>query len=150
MAPIDVDTNILTAFVEKKHPDVMKLFELSARGQFDLLTSQLSLAEVMVRPLAAARDDLVRAYRALLTQPFGVRTIPITVDMLIRGAAVRTENGGKLPDAIHVATAVETGCTSILSSDRRLRFPASLTRISEERKPCGCSDSRSAHRGALS
>ncbi|MCE7030742.1 type II toxin-antitoxin system VapC family toxin [Jiella avicenniae] len=131
MAPVYVDTNILIAFVEKNHAEVMKLFELSARGHFDLLTSQLSLAEVMVRPLAAAREDLVRAYRALLTRPLAVRTIPITTDVLMRSASVRAENGGKLPDAIHVATALETGCKSILSSDQRLRFPASLTRISE-------------------
>ena len=35
----------------------------------------------------------------------------------------------KLPDAIHVVTAIRSGCKSFLSSDARLRLPVSMSLI---------------------
>jgi predicted nucleic acid-binding protein len=35
----------------------------------------------------------------------------------------------KLPDAIHVVTAVRTGCTRMLSFDRALKLPEGMRRV---------------------
>jgi predicted nucleic acid-binding protein len=70
---------------------------------------------------------------------------PVSQDILIETARYR-ENSGmpKLPDAIHVVTAIRTQCRTVLSADLRLKLPGgysvispkveNLTRLIEEMK----------------
>ncbi len=47
--------------------------------------------------------------------------------ILIEAAHLQARLGLRLPDAIHVATAVAAGCDVLLSNDRRLKVPAGMT-----------------------
>ena len=55
-----------------------------------------------------------------------MRSAPITRDVLIEAAAIRATTRMKLPDAIHVATAVTCGCSALLTNDERLRATAGI------------------------
>ena len=49
--------------------------------------------------------------------------VPVSRTILIDAARLRANSGLRLPDAIHVATAVAAGCPIFLSNDRRLKVP---------------------------
>ncbi|KQS65500.1 hypothetical protein ASG39_09790 [Rhizobium sp. Leaf371] len=98
------------------------LFSASAKRATPMLvTSELTLAEVLVKPYREADDvltrryeDLVRSSRTLVLQPVGRRTLKYA-------AYLRTRNRMKLPDAVHLSTAVGSRCTHFLTSDDGLR-----------------------------
>ena len=50
-------------------PQVQSLFQAADEGSVTLVTSLLTLAEVLVRPYRVGNDDLVSTYRDLLTLP---------------------------------------------------------------------------------
>jgi predicted nucleic acid-binding protein len=56
-----------------------------------------------------------------------LEVIPIGRDILLAASRVRAEFRMKLPDAIHVATAMSVGCSTLLTNDRRMKMPADLT-----------------------
>ena len=53
---------------------------------------------------------------------------PVSQDILIETAEYRKHAGmPKLPDAIHVVTALRAGCEIVVSADSRLRLPEGFT-----------------------
>ena len=64
-----LDTNIFIYAVEglSEHEPVLRpLFELLASGGASAVTSELTLAEVLPRPLAVGRADIAAAYERML------------------------------------------------------------------------------------
>lgn len=132
MPLVYVDTNVLIALVEEKRREVLSLFYGAAEGKISFVTSEISLAEVLVKPLETGRSDLVAAYSELLADGPSLSTIAISRGILWQSAELRSKMGGKLPDAVHVASAMEAGCDVLLSNDLRLRCPQGLARLSIE------------------
>ncbi|WP_161992574.1 type II toxin-antitoxin system VapC family toxin [Aureimonas leprariae] len=129
---IYLDTNAIIAFVEQRHAGLELLFAHAERGLVELLTSELTLAEVLVRPLQRAEDWLLQLYEGLLVEDRVVGMKSISLDILRRSAAIRAATGGKTPDSIHVATAIAGECAYLVSSDRRLRVPEGLRKIAAD------------------
>lgn len=87
------------------------------------VTSELTLAEVLVKPIEEGDDDMVRRYKEIVTQSPELDVLPVDREILIEAAVMRTMRKSlKLPDAIHVASARRAGCAHIISDDRRLPF----------------------------
>jgi len=92
------------------------------------VTSELTLAEVLPKRKIPDRHflDLL-----VWSKIFDLR--PVTREILVETAryrrAARTElpdgrfSMPKLPDSIHVVTAIQAGCRSFLSSDGRVKLP---------------------------
>ncbi len=82
--------------------------------------SELSLGEVLVKPLAAGAVEHVVFYESLFAAdgPFDVRTVDRPI--IRRSAGLQAETGLKLADALLVATAIEAGCDHFLTADVRL------------------------------
>jgi hypothetical protein len=111
-----------------------KLFGLLKLRPGAAVTSELTLAEVLPKKRIPDRYffDLL-----IWSNIFDLR--PITRDILVETARYRSiaatprSDGGvsmpKLPDAIHVVTAVTSGCRSFLSSDSRIRLPETIRLI---------------------
>ncbi len=98
-----------------------------------IVTSELSLAEVLVKPLREQDFDLIIAYNNLLSvRPSDqIETIPISRNILGLAARIRNKKPSiKLPDAIHIATAEFSGCSEIITGDKRWTG-ASIIRISD-------------------
>ena len=102
------------------------LFGAIDRGEVQAVTSELTLAEVLVKPFADAHTERQAAYQRAL-RSVGSRTVmPIDRTVLIEAARLRATSALRLPDAIHVATARLSGCRTLISNDQRLRASAGL------------------------
>ena len=95
------------------------LAEIEAR-RLDAVTSEITLAEMLVRPLREERDDLARVYETFLTPRASFAVVPVSRDVLVEAARLRATARLKLPDAIHAATARQSGCAALLTNDTGL------------------------------
>jgi predicted nucleic acid-binding protein len=105
------------------------LLEAIEAGRIRAVTSELTIAEVLVKPLELGREDLVQVYRDLIEHSGHITLVPVDRAVLVEAARLRAGLGLRLPDAIHVASAVRTGCTAFVSNDRRLALPTTVRRI---------------------
>jgi predicted nucleic acid-binding protein len=76
-----------------------------------LVTSELTLSELLVKPLEMRREDLVNVYdNWMITNPY-LEVVPVARDVLFKAAHLRAKSKSlKLPDAIHLTTAQEKKC----------------------------------------
>ena len=81
------------------------------------VTSELTLAEVLVKPLREHNQAAQQAYKSFLTPTPVLQLAPVNRDVLEEAARLRATTSLKLPDAIHLATARLGGCDSFLTND---------------------------------
>lgn len=97
------------------------------------VTSEFVLAELLApvaNPAALPAAARRRMYMALLlgTRTFDLR--PVTRSVLLGTSRLREQASLKLPDAIHMVTAIEAGCRFVLSADPHFdRGPVGLKRV---------------------
>jgi predicted nucleic acid-binding protein len=121
--PVAIDTAILIYFLEEDVrflPLIRPLFEQVADGKRELVTSALTLLEVLVIPYRAGNRALADRYEDLLTRSRGFRLVDLTRDQLRAAAQLRAATGVKIPDALQIAAALVSGCTALVTNDRRL------------------------------
>ena len=105
---------------------VGELLDLIDTAGTAAVTSDLTLAEVLVKPLELNCDDIARIYEDLLQSSPGLTVVPIDRSILVVAARLRAQLTLRLPDAIHVATALATDCELFVSNDRKVRLPDRL------------------------
>ena len=93
------------------------LFEALDRGELTAVTSELTLAEVLVKPLLDHHAERQAAYLQALQPSASLQIVPVSREVLIAAARLRADAHLKLPDAIHAATAQFTGCDQFLTND---------------------------------
>jgi predicted nucleic acid-binding protein len=98
---------------------VSRIFHAATRLRLSLVTSEITLSEVLVAPFKSNDRHLEASYRTLLTDREIFELVPITRDILIMAARIAARMTMKLPDAIHAATATVEGCAFMLTFDRR-------------------------------
>lgn len=100
------------------------LFQALDQGELTAVTSELTLAEVLVKPLLDHHAERQAAYLQALQPSTALQIVPVSRDILIAAARLRADTNLKLPDAIHAATAQLTGCDQFLTNDARFSsFP---------------------------
>jgi predicted nucleic acid-binding protein len=123
-----LDSNVFIYALDGPPDVATKLEELFALFQVRAgvaVTSELSLAEVL--PKAAGWQRRYYLDLIIWRQIFELR--PVSRDVLIdtakyrRAASLEGAGMPKLPDAVHVVTAIQSGCSVILSADLRLKVP---------------------------
>ena len=121
--PVALDTQVFIYFIEEDKrylPLVKSLFEAIDQGSLLASTSGLTLMEVLVVPYRTGNISLADRYEALLTRSRGLRFIDIDHPLLKAAAQLRTALKLKPPDAIQVAAAMVSNCSSFLTNDRRI------------------------------
>jgi predicted nucleic acid-binding protein len=97
------------------------------------ITSELTLAETLAPARRAGALPVHikrRAYRNLLEWGQVVTLIPVSKNILIETADLRARNHMKLPDAIHLVSAIHRRCKYIVSDDRDFdRLPDGMVRV---------------------
>jgi predicted nucleic acid-binding protein len=93
------------------------LWEQFQAGNIELMTSELTLMEVLVQPLKKNNATLVTDYEKLLTAS-SIQLLPIDRSILKNAAQLRSTQNIKTPDAIHASTAIQHSCTLFLTNDR--------------------------------
>ena len=120
---VGVDTVSFIYFIEehpKFLPMILPLFLEADEGKKSLVTSALTLMEVLVVPYRAGNRALAQRYKALLTRGRGIRLIDLSHDQLRAAAQLRGATGVKTPDALQLVAAISAGCSTFLTNDRRL------------------------------
>lgn len=85
------------------------------------VTSEITFAETLAPP---ARDDALplhvkrRVYLDMLLWSGFIKLVPISRDILIETADLRSVSRMKLPDAIHLVSAIRSRCRYIVSGDK--------------------------------
>lgn len=96
-------------------------------GEIFAATSELTLAEILVKPLERGQADLADGYGKMLVSAAHFEVMPVQRDILIEAASIRARrNAIRLPDALHVATAKALSCSFFISNDRRLALPEGM------------------------
>jgi predicted nucleic acid-binding protein len=129
---IYLDTNFFIEFIESDN-EILRVFYQAAGLQYDveLITSELTLLETLTGAIRDADQNEIAAYETWLNETNEIlRVVPISREVLRKAADVRVTTGNKTPDAIHVATAVLSECDALVSSDRGLRVPAGMRKVS--------------------
>lgn len=101
-------------------PFCRRLFNLAEREDILLITSVVTLTEVLVKPLRLGREDLVSQYQAILDNPPGLRLYPIDRAIAIASAEMRAEFQLLLPDAYQFAVAQSVGASIFITNDKQL------------------------------
>lgn len=120
---VAIDTAIFIYFIEENPqflPAILPLFQEVDRGKRDLVTSALTLLEVLVVSYRAGNRFLAERYEALLTRSRGIRLVEVSHDQLRAAAQLRAATNVKTPDALQLVAAIGGGCTTFLTNDRRL------------------------------
>ena len=119
-----LDANAFIYSVEKIEPYTSQLYPLwvAARaGQIQVLSSELTLLEVMVKPYRGKDRALEGSFRDLLLGSREVALSPVDLTVLDEAARLRALTGLKTPDAIHAATALLGGCALFVTNDAAFR-----------------------------
>jgi len=127
---VAMDTALFIYLIEE-HPrflaPVRALFARADTGEIEIVTSALTLLEVLVVPLRSNDQRLAAQYDALLTRSRGVRLVDLSRDQLRTAARLRAQHGAlRTPDALQLAAAISTGCESFVTNERRMPAPDGL------------------------
>ena len=121
--PLGVDTAIFIYFIEE-HPKFLPLIEPLFRavdeGRLEMITSSLTLLEVLVVPYRTGDHLLATRYESILVRSRGVHVAEISRDHLRAAAQLRATTGVKTPESLQLVAALAGGCTAFLTNDRAL------------------------------
>ena len=83
-----------------------------------MVIATVTLAEVLTGPLRMGDEAMAQRYRRALTAPPTWRLVDLTASIAHRAARVRASSKLRLPDAVQIATALETSCIALVTHDR--------------------------------
>jgi len=117
------DTNCIIYLLERnpiwEASVIARITVLRAAGD-ELAIGDLSRAECLIGPFKSGDSGLEARYRAFFADPV-VISFPVNVPVFERAAQIRAKYVSiKLPDALHLATAIEHGCGSFVTADAKL------------------------------
>lgn len=119
---VGLDTAPLIYFIEE-HPvylnAVRHFFEAADNGEFKVVTSTVTLLEVLVHPFRKNDNELVEEYRDILLHS-KLTTTEITNQISEHAAQLRAIHNLRTPDAIQIATAIDSGASHFLTNDKAL------------------------------
>ncbi len=118
---VTVDTAPIV-YVLEDHPEMgpryAGFFDRAQASRYQLTISTITLAEVLTGPLRTGDETLARKYREALTRPPVWQVVDVTAAIAERAARIRSRSRLRLPDAIQMATALETSSIALVTRDR--------------------------------
>ncbi|MGA2384614.1 MAG: PIN domain-containing protein [Gemmatimonadales bacterium] len=121
--PVALDTAPFIYFIEQ-HPRfgplVRHLLDDADRGVRLVVTSAVTLLEVLVVPYRAGDVTLAERYEALLTRSRGLRLVGLDRAQLKTAAQIRAAYRARTPDALQLAAALTQRCSAFVTDDRAM------------------------------
>ncbi len=118
---IYLDTNAFIFAMEQTDEKSERMNDLFARSalfvQPVLVTSELTLAELIVKPHRDGDVDLIERYDRLIRPSDWLSVMEVDRAVLWRAGTLRAQGKLKLPDALHLSTAYTAGCSHFLTAD---------------------------------
>ncbi len=121
MSRVFWDTNLFIYLFEDAGDHAERVAALRSRmieREDELLTSALTVGEILVKPARAGRPDLARQYEQRIAQVATI--IPFDVEAARAFATVRADGGVKGPDAMQLACAAAARTNLFITNDERL------------------------------
>ena len=121
MSRIFWDTNLFVYLLEGQGERAERVADLRQRmleREDVLLTSALTLGEVLVKPLESGNGTLAQRYEELITT--GAIVVPFDLSIASRFAEVRQDRSIRAPDAIQLACASVAKTDLFITNDDRL------------------------------
>lgn len=118
------DTTPLIYFVEQhsRYLPLVKPFIIAVNAQqFEAFSSVITLTEVLTQPIKLKNDDVRKKYRDILLDSENFNLIQVSVQIAERAAQLRAIYNLRTPDAIQIATALESRCDAFLTNDIALK-----------------------------
>lgn len=106
-----------------------RVIEALEANRFRGIGSELTLLELMVRPLQLGRQDVADEYELLLGYFPHLELHPVSRDVLVEAAGLRARYKLRTPDAIQLATGIRCGATLAVSNDEGWRNLAFMETI---------------------
>jgi predicted nucleic acid-binding protein len=97
------------------------LFRLVEQGRLSAVASVLAAAEVRAGVRAPGARALESSYAAAFRSFPHLTMAPVTLATAERAGDLRARYGLRMPDALHLAAALDTGADAFVTNDRRLR-----------------------------
>ncbi|NJS11049.1 MAG: type II toxin-antitoxin system VapC family toxin [Microcoleus sp. CSU_2_2] len=127
---VGLDTAPLIYFIEQ-NPTYLEMMRFFFRafdcGDFRIVTSTVTLVEVLVHPLRQGNTILAQEYREILLNQENLTAIELTSDIAEIAAQLRASHNLRSPDSIQMATAIREGASFFLTNDARLPSLPGLT-----------------------
>ena len=124
------DTNIFIYALEDSKEYRKQISALFSRIQQTgslVVTSELTLAECLVRPFENEDELSCQHYESYIRSSEFLEVKAVTRTILIEAARNRAIYRNKLPDSIHLATALHSGCANFVTNDANIRTPDNIT-----------------------
>lgn len=121
-----LDTNMFIELAEVEGERQRLLSKIAilqmANGKPFVCTSELTLAELLVRPYRQQNEKLIELYNGwIMHDSHWLDVMSVSRDVLWNAALVRRHYSKvKLPDAIHLATAIGFKCSHFLTADKKI------------------------------
>jgi predicted nucleic acid-binding protein len=124
-----IETAPFIYFVEQnpRYLEVMRMiFQRVTFGQIQVITSTITLTEVLTRPIETGHVIYQQEYRQMLLQTNSIMSVPVMPIIAERAAHLRAIYRLGTPDALHIATAIEMKCHAFLTNDIKLKRVAEM------------------------
>ena len=121
MSRVFWDTNLFVYLVEDegtRAEQVVALRQWMIEREDELLTSALTLGEVLVKPIEAGDEELRRRYEHAIGA--GTTVLPFDAPVAPIFAEIRQDRSIRPPDAIQLACASAAGTDLFITNDDRL------------------------------
>ena len=119
-----VDTAPIIYFIEE-HPayidEVSDIFNKTAEGTVQVVTSVITLIEVLAKPYKFGQDDIVDVYKDFFSNSKGFSVMSIDTGIAELTAKIRAEFGFKVPDALQLAIFEHYDCEYFVTNDKQLK-----------------------------
>lgn len=119
-----IDTAPIIYFIEE-HPDyineVSDIFERTADGTVQVITSVISLIEVLSKPYKLGQNDIADIYKDFFAKSKGFSVMGIDSGIAELTAKIRAEFGFKIPDALQLALFEHNDCDYFITNDKQLK-----------------------------
>ena len=123
-----VDANFFIYFLNQQPPffdAVAPIFQACDRGVFKGVTGDAAVAEVMVQPYRLKSPAEIAKGKRLFSRENFISTVSHDAAIFDLASQLRAHSNMRMLDALHYATAMQTGCRFLLTNDRDFK-PSSM------------------------
>ncbi|CEP67426.1 PIN domain [Moorella glycerini] len=97
-----------------------ELFNPLEKGEFQAVTSTLTLLELLVKPKSLGLEEVCEQYITTLKSYPNLQLIDFNLEMAVLGAEIRAKYRVRTPDAIQLASALASDATLFFTNDLSL------------------------------
>ena len=119
-----IDTAPIIYFIEENPtygPIMESMIVAATDKERVLMTSVITLVEVLTHPLRMNKPEIAEKYRTVLVDSKNIIMYPIDTLVAERAAELRARHQLKTPDALQIAVSLENNATLFITNDKHIK-----------------------------